>query len=89
MFEQRGSTGVDGRVAPAMRLPAAGNPFIERLIGSIRRECLDHVVVINERHLRRIEGFSARPGASVLRADNVAQGVFAEPDGGQPIDPSP
>jgi putative transposase len=30
------------------------NPYIERLIGSIRRECLDHVIVLNERHLRRI-----------------------------------
>lgn len=30
------------------------NPYCERLIGSIRRECLDHVIVINERHLRRI-----------------------------------
>jgi len=29
------------------------NPYCERLIGSIRRECLDHVIVINERHLRR------------------------------------
>ena len=30
------------------------NPYVERLIGSIRRECLDHVIVINEAHLRRI-----------------------------------
>ena len=27
------------------------NPYVERLIGSIRRECLDHVIVLNERHL--------------------------------------
>jgi transposase InsO family protein len=30
------------------------NPFVERLIGSIRRECLDHVLVINEAHLLRV-----------------------------------
>ena len=30
------------------------NPYVERVIGSIRRECLDHVVVFNERHLRRV-----------------------------------
>jgi transposase InsO family protein len=30
------------------------NPYVERVIGSIRRDCLDHVIVLNERHLRRI-----------------------------------
>ncbi len=32
------------------------NPVAERLIGSIRRECLDRVIVLNERHLRRLLG---------------------------------
>lgn len=30
------------------------NPYVERLIGSVRRDCLDHVIVLNERHLRRV-----------------------------------
>jgi putative transposase len=28
------------------------NAYVERVIGSIRRECLDHIVIFNERHLR-------------------------------------
>ena len=28
------------------------NPFVERVIGSIRRECLDHVVALGEDHVR-------------------------------------
>ncbi|PYQ87669.1 MAG: hypothetical protein DMG02_20510, partial [Acidobacteria bacterium] len=30
------------------------NPFVERLIGSMRRECLDHLIVLSERHLLRV-----------------------------------
>jgi transposase InsO family protein len=30
------------------------NPYVERVIGSIRRECLDHVIVFSEQHLRRV-----------------------------------
>jgi transposase InsO family protein len=29
-------------------------PYVERIIGSIRRECLNHVIIFNERHLRRL-----------------------------------
>jgi transposase InsO family protein len=36
------------------------NGFAERLIGSIRRECVDHFVVLGEAHLRRILRFYAR-----------------------------
>jgi putative transposase len=30
------------------------NPYVERLIGSIRHDCLDHVIVLHERHLQRL-----------------------------------
>ena len=30
------------------------NPYIERLIGSIRRECLDHIILFNEHHSRGV-----------------------------------
>jgi hypothetical protein len=30
------------------------NPFVERLIGSIRRECPDHVIVLNQKHSHKI-----------------------------------
>src|SRR5207237_3459728 len=36
------------------------NSFAERLIGSIRRECVDHILVLNQAHLRRVLQACAR-----------------------------
>jgi len=52
-FSQRVKGMGIGEVVTAPRSPWQ-NPFAERLIGAVRRECLDHVVVLTERHLRRI-----------------------------------
>jgi transposase InsO family protein len=41
------------------------NGFVERLIGSIRRECVDHIIVLGEAHLRRILKFYADYYSSV------------------------
>lgn len=43
-------------IAEVVSAPASPwqNPFVERLIGSVRRECLNHVIIINEWHLRRV-----------------------------------
>jgi len=30
------------------------NPYVERIIGSIRRDCLDHTIIFNELHLKRV-----------------------------------
>ena len=37
-----------------MQLTAFDNGVAERLIGSIRRECTDHIIVLGEAHLRRV-----------------------------------
>jgi transposase InsO family protein len=41
------------QVATSARSPWQ-NPFVESMIGTIRRECLDHTIVLNEMHLRRL-----------------------------------
>ncbi len=46
------SLGID-EVLSAPRSPWQ-NPYVERLIGTLRRECFDNVIVLNARHARRI-----------------------------------
>ena len=52
-FQQRvGNMGIEEvKIAPHSPWQS---PYVERLIGSIRRACLDDVIVLNERHLRRV-----------------------------------
>jgi putative transposase len=52
-FRQRVAGMCIGEVLSAPSSPSQ-NPYAERLIGSIRRDCLNHVVVLGEQHLRRV-----------------------------------
>lgn len=56
------------------------NPYCERVQGTLRRECLDHLIILNERHLQRvlsefIEGFynTARPHLSLHRNSPISR----------------
>ena len=42
------------RDKPAAPASPWQNGFAERLIGSIRRECVDHIIVLGEAHLRQV-----------------------------------
>lgn len=44
------------------------SPYVERLIGSIRRECLRHVIVLNERHPKK---FSDRTSRIIMRPEHI------------------
>jgi putative transposase len=52
-FQQRVKTMGIEEVTIAPRSPWQ-NPYVERLIGSIRRECLNDVIVLHEQHLKRV-----------------------------------
>jgi putative transposase len=57
------------------------NPYVERLIGSIRWECLDHFIILSEAHLRRILAaylryyHEARPHLALARNAPTARAV--------------
>src|SRR5437588_10321406 len=52
-FRQRASRiGIDA-IATPVRSPRA-NVIVERVIGTLRRECLDHLIVLDEQHLRSV-----------------------------------
>jgi Integrase core domain len=53
VFQRRVASMGIGEVVSAPSSPWQ-NPYAERLIGSIRRECLNHVIVLGEHHLRRL-----------------------------------
>ena len=59
------------------------NPFVERVIGSIRRECTNHVIAFGERHLLRVlteyvEYYNeARPHMSLNGNSPIAREVEA------------
>jgi hypothetical protein len=57
-------------IAEMVSAPASPwqNPYAERVIGSIRREGLDHVIVLNQAHLRRILTIYIRKSADSLGA---------------------
>lgn len=50
--DQIRALGLDDR--PTQPASPWQNGHVERLIGSIRRECLDHVIIFNAAHLRRV-----------------------------------
>jgi Integrase core domain len=73
------------RIQSELRL--LGFEVVERLIGSIRRECLDHLIIIGEDHLRRIlrEYFDyyhhSRPHQSLGRNSPIPREIEPPPRG--------
>ena len=73
--------GIDG-VVTAPQSPWQ-NPYCERLIGSIRRECLDHVIVLGDQHLRGI----LRSYVIYYHEDRIHQSLDQRPPHGRDVEP--
>ena len=61
------------------------NPFVERLIGSIRRDCLDHVIVLNESHLKQM----LTSYFEYYHCDRTHYGLGKDTPAERPIQPRP
>ena len=57
------------------------NAYVERLNSSSRRECTDHVIVLNENHLRRI----LRAYFEYYNEDTTHLGLYKETPMGRPV----
>ncbi len=70
--------------APTAPRSPSQNPYAELVIGGLRRECLDHLIVIYEDHFRRIlrECFdyyhNSRPHQSLERSSPIPRGIEAQ-----------
>jgi len=56
-FGKRFAAVATGTAIEVVKIPPRSpdlNPICERFLGSVRRECLDHMVILSERHLRRV-----------------------------------
>jgi transposase InsO family protein len=60
------------------------NPFVERLIGTLRRDLLDHVIVFNERHLMRLLKHFVADYYHPARCHQALDGNSPEPRSVQP-----
>jgi len=56
------------------------NGYVERLIGSIRRECLDHIMILGEDHLRRVlEAYAGQSSADGVFGKDSPRANMAKP----------
>ncbi len=61
------------------------NGTAERWVGSLRRECFDHVIALNEQHVRRI----AREYTAYYHEDRTHLGLNKDTPAGRPVEPTP